>query len=80
MKEIKAEINNSLYYYSDITHSYNKVVILTDLKHHREPRGLSMVRAWHPGNNGQVSSNVPSSTAQVESSLSFGVSSPQVNG
>ena len=32
MKEIKAEINHSLYYYSDISHSYNKVVILTDLR------------------------------------------------
>ena len=32
MKEIKAEINNSLYYYSDISHSLNKVVILTDLR------------------------------------------------
>ena len=29
-KNIKAEINNSLYYYSDISHSLNKVVILTD--------------------------------------------------
>ena len=31
MKEIKAVINHSLYYYSDISHSSNKVVILTDL-------------------------------------------------
>jgi hypothetical protein len=32
MMEIKAEINHSLYYYSDISHSSKKVVILTDLK------------------------------------------------
>ena len=32
MKEIQAEI--ILYYYSDISHSYNEVVILTDLKLH----------------------------------------------
>jgi hypothetical protein len=32
MKEIKAEINYSLYYYSDISHPENKVVILTDLR------------------------------------------------
>ena len=32
MKEIKTELNHSLYYYSDISHSKNKVVILTDLK------------------------------------------------
>ena len=32
MKEIKAEINHSLCYYSDILHSLNKVVILTDLR------------------------------------------------
>ena len=32
MKEIKAEINHSLYYYSDISNSKNKVVILTDLR------------------------------------------------
>jgi hypothetical protein len=32
MKEIKAEINDSLYCYSDISHSSNKVVILTDLR------------------------------------------------
>jgi hypothetical protein len=30
MKKSEAEMNNSLYYYSDISHSYNKVVILTD--------------------------------------------------
>ena len=30
MKEIKAEINHSLYYYSDISHSSNIAVILTD--------------------------------------------------
>ena len=30
MKEIKAEINHSLYHYSDISHSYNEVGILTD--------------------------------------------------
>jgi hypothetical protein len=32
MKEIKAERNNFLYYYSDIPHSSNKVVILPDLR------------------------------------------------
>ena len=32
MKDNKAEINHSLYYYSDISHSSNKVVILTDLR------------------------------------------------
>ena len=32
MKVIKAEINNALCYYSDIPHSSNNVVILTDLK------------------------------------------------
>ena len=32
MIEIKAEINHSLYSYSDISHSENKMVILTDLK------------------------------------------------
>ena len=32
MKEIKAEINYSRYYYSDISDSYNKVVILTVIK------------------------------------------------
>jgi hypothetical protein len=31
MKEMKAEMNHSLYYYSDISHSWNKVVIPTDL-------------------------------------------------
>jgi hypothetical protein len=32
MKETKAETNHSLYYDSDISHSENKVMILTDLK------------------------------------------------
>jgi hypothetical protein len=32
MEKIKAEITHSLSYYSDISHSSNKVVILTDLR------------------------------------------------